>query len=264
MRDPIDELEGFSMPSVSPLPPAEVRRRGDRIRRRNNTLAAVGGLAVVAAIVAPIAVLAGHDPASRSVPPADQPPGGWVTTVPADFDITAVPDGSQVRFSARADSVVTLTLCGAPAFSTGPAGPAGPATDMARAGYGEIDTESAGARTLAVYADDKTASAALAGLRSGVEDCPVDTGDATVRWAVVDAPAVGDESLVFSQQVQFDPDLQSDLVLAEVVRSGNALLMATTHTSAGGDQVVEETVPVLRSLTAPVVAQMCVFGNPAC
>ena len=70
MPDPIDELENFSTPGLrGPLPAAEVRRRGTRLRRRNNALAAIGGVAAVAII----ATAAGDPPASndRSAPRLD-------------------------------------------------------------------------------------------------------------------------------------------------------------------------------------------------
>ena len=76
MPDPIDELENFSIPgpAMTPLPAADVRRRGDKIRRRNNTLAAVGGLAAVAVIAAPFAIFAGGQQSDTTPGPATQPP----------------------------------------------------------------------------------------------------------------------------------------------------------------------------------------------
>ena len=50
MPDPMDELSNFEpgVP-VSPIPAAEVRRRGDRLRRRNTALAVGGAVAAIAA-----------------------------------------------------------------------------------------------------------------------------------------------------------------------------------------------------------------------
>ncbi len=57
MPDPMDELENFTSPGLTmdPLPAAEVRRRGTRLRRRNTALAAAGGVLAVAVIAAPFA-----------------------------------------------------------------------------------------------------------------------------------------------------------------------------------------------------------------
>jgi hypothetical protein len=262
MPDPIDELEGFTMSTVNPLPPGDVRRRGDRIRRRNNAIAAVGGLAVVAAIAAPFAVMAGHHGSSAPIPPAKV---AWQTTVPASFDMTAVPDGSPVRFEARPDSVVDdFTLCGTPAFSTTSNDPATPATDTAGARYGEPGTSSSAGRTLAVYADDQRAQRALSGLRDAVRACPQDTGAGTpYLWGTVDAPATADDSVVISQQVR-QSGYTGDLTLVEVVRVGNALFLGSTHTDAGGDQAIQETLPALTSLSQPILDQMCVFSATGC
>jgi hypothetical protein len=62
MRDPIEELGNFDpgVP-VSPLPAAEVRARGDRLRRRNTALVVGGAALAVALIVTPIAVFANRD-----------------------------------------------------------------------------------------------------------------------------------------------------------------------------------------------------------
>ncbi len=50
MSDPIKDLENFPTMPTSHLPAVEVRRRGDRIRRRRQALSTVGGVAAVAVI----------------------------------------------------------------------------------------------------------------------------------------------------------------------------------------------------------------------
>jgi hypothetical protein len=269
MRDPIDELESFDMPgTTTPLPAAEVRRRGDRIRRRNTALAAAGGLAVVAAIAAPIAAVAlDHD--ARRIQPAPAPAVSWRQDIPRPLDVGAVPAGSTVTFTVRDRSVVDdLTLCGVPTFSTRSDDPVGPAVQAAGASAGEPGTESSSARTLAVYPDADTAAAAVAALRRGVERCPVDDGAGrpTYTWEVVPGTSVdgADEGYVVAQQVRFDKTLTSDLTAFEVARVGNAVVLATSHTSAGGQQAIDGTVPNLLALSAPLVQQMCVFSAEPC
>ncbi len=69
MPDPIDELSNFEpgVP-VNPMSAAEVRRRGDRLRRRNTALV-VGGAALAVALVAvPVAVFAGGDDGGTPAP----------------------------------------------------------------------------------------------------------------------------------------------------------------------------------------------------
>src|SRR5918992_2949226 len=68
MRDPIEELSSFDPGgSVHPLPAAEVRRRGERLRRRNLALVA-GAVAAVLVVAIPISVLAGGDEGGRPEP----------------------------------------------------------------------------------------------------------------------------------------------------------------------------------------------------
>jgi len=270
MRDPIDELESFDMPgTTTPLPAAEVRRRGDHIRRRNITLAAGGALAVVAAVAVPLAAVAlDHD--TRRVEPAPAPQVSWRQDIPRTLDLGAVPAGSPVRFTVRPDATVVddVRLCGTVAFSTRSADPAGPAEDGAGATAAEPGTESASARTLAVYRDADAAAAVVGRLRAAVEACPVDErrGGPTYTWSVVPGASVdgADEGFVIAQQVRFDATLTSDLTAIEVGRVGNAVVVATSHTSAGGQQAIDGTVPNLLALSAPLLQQMCTFSAEPC
>jgi hypothetical protein len=74
MSDPLERMAGFrSDVEGGPMLPAdEVRRRGDRIRRRRHTAIAVGSALAVAVIVAPIALLTAGGSPDR-VQPAPEP-----------------------------------------------------------------------------------------------------------------------------------------------------------------------------------------------
>ncbi len=99
MSDPIRDLENFSTGGtpMTPLPAAEVRRRGDRLRRRNTTLLSVAGAVAVAAIVAaPLALAGGNDKAgpdtgfatrSPSATSSTEDGGAWLASIPADFPL---------------------------------------------------------------------------------------------------------------------------------------------------------------------------------
>ena len=72
MPDPIDELSNFEPGvRVNPMPAAEVRRRGDRLRRRNS-LMAVGAAVAVVLVATPIAVFSGDGDGGK---PQPAPPG---------------------------------------------------------------------------------------------------------------------------------------------------------------------------------------------
>ena len=273
MPDPIDELKHFSVPgpAMNPMSAADVRRRGDRIRRRNNLLVTAGTLAAVAAVATPFALAAaGHESTSeRPVGPATAPAGGWRQTVPAGFDITALPPGAKFSFTVNQNGSVVddITVCGRPAFSTRSNYPAGPAVDTTGAAWGEGNSEGSVGRTLAVYPDADAASAALRGLRDAVESCPQEprskAGGPFVYDSVDLTPAGADESFVFDRQVQLDKDLLSDLTAFEVARVGNALYLASSYTTAGGEQA-SGTPVLLSEQSAPVVEQMCVFAADPC
>ncbi|NYD40817.1 hypothetical protein [Nocardioides panaciterrulae] len=282
MSDPIRDLENLMHEGidVNPLPASEVRRRGTRLRRRNNALIGAGALAVALVVATPIAVVAGGGDHADDVPVAPSPSPsrtadvGWRQTIPGssdDFDLTALPDSATFRFTVRPLPVVDdLTLCGSPTFSTGaptgPDAPVAPAVDVLGAAHGEAGTDGNAGRTLALYRDDRVAAKVLDAVRHGVEACPTDPNGkgAPLVYAAVDTGLPVDESFVFTQQAQMDKDLLADLTVFQVARVGNAIYLATDHTSAGGAQVVDAEVRRLAEWSAPVLSDMCIFAAEPC
>jgi hypothetical protein len=238
---------------MTPLPAAEVRRRGTRLRRRNNALAAVGGLAVIAAIAAPLAVLAGNQGSSD---PDPAPPGHhWVQEVPADYPLAAgLPGAPEVTAEPGAADV---ELCQEPVWTTDGT------IDVAGASYSEGEGQSG--RTLAMYADDTAAERAITAIRGAVEACPRDPNGSGVPLvsAPIETDLGGDASFAFSQQSQ-GSGLLADLTLVEVVRSGNVLYLESAHTSAGGPSVVAQVAANMEARSTEARAGLCLFSASGC
>ena len=280
MSDPIRDLENLKNEglNVNPLPASEVRRRGTRMRRRNNAIAAVGALAVIAVIATPLAVVARGGDDARPGPidtPSPSPTRtvddtGWLQTIPGssdDFDLTALPDDATFRFTVRPLPVADdLTLCGVPTFSTRSNDPVAPAVDTLGATHGDAGTDGNAGRTLALYENDQVAAKVLDAVRHGVEVCPSETepGRAPLVYDAVDTELPADGSFVFTEQAKMDKDLLADLTVYQVARVGNAIYLATSHTSAGGPQVADAEVRRLAEWSAPVLSDMCVFAAEPC
>lgn len=256
MRDPIEELENFTVPGppMNPLPAAEVRRRGNRIRRRNNVLAGAAAVAVLAAVVTPVALLAG-DHQDRDVQPA--PAVSWQQEVPDDFPLaTGLFGDPPVTAESGVDDIV---LCGTTAWS-----PADPVATVDLAGARFEENEAYLGRTLALYADGVTAEQALAALRSGVEDCARDENGTGLPLVQETVPVdLGADGFAFIQRSK-DGDLLAELTLWEVVRSGNALYLDTSYGAAGDDQAVATAISNMTHRSEVVRAQLCVFSADPC
>jgi len=267
MRDPIDELEDFTMDGLGrdPLPAAEVRRRGTRMRRRQAALAAVGGIAAVGVIAAPIlAVTAGSGP--EEVQPAPAPAVSWLERVPEGFPLT---DGMP-ETNGHDGSPVTAE----PGFAQEVPGPCGtepwtperpvPAVDGRQAIY-TGESEGGEARTLAVYADDRSAQEALDAIDEAVATCDPGSGGTVITASELPSD-LGEESLVWMNAWGDRSGPTGDAHLHQVVRVGNALLLTSTFFGGAGDPaVVEATAADEAADAAGVIAAMCVFGaEPDC
>jgi len=128
--DPISERLHQLDPggAMKPPTPAEIRRRGDRMRRRNTTLAAVGAVVAVAVIATPVAVFAGGSGGgNRDIGPVTDPPSA--TSTPSDpledtdlisvEDLPALPDGFEPWTEQPGSPGVVLTCQPGPLDSLG-------------------------------------------------------------------------------------------------------------------------------------------------
>ena len=266
MRDPMDQLESFTEPglTMTPLSPAEVRRRGDRLRRRNTALTAVGVAAAVAVTATPLAIFAGNH--QRTTPDPAPAPVVWRHEIPADFPIadgmpSARADGSDVAVDDAA-VVDNLTVCGETAYSSRSTPRA---VDIVGADYS--GNENGSGRTLALYADADAAEQHLTSLRTAVETCPAETPDADGWGARYDLwpTALGEESLAYTRRGTDSAGLRGDMEYFQVVRVGNALLLSSGYTEGGSaDAFAQETVDGVAEDSADVVAEMCVFSAEGC
>jgi hypothetical protein len=265
--DPIDELESFTTPGLTmdPLSASEVRRRGTRMRRRNHALAAIGGVAAVAIIATPLAMAATGDRNDTTPPPATHSPSPsarWVQQIPADFPLTDGMARGTASGPLAGDS--GLVICGANADAI--VSDDRTAGDVAGAGYAEHGSEGTEARTLTLYGDDAAAIAATDALQELVTECGTDpngSGD-TLLNEVSSASIGGDASFVVTQQAQGSDGLLSDLTTMVVVRTGSAVYVTSSHTSAGGQQVVDSEADRLARKSAPVIDAMCAFSADPC
>lgn len=254
-NDPFESFRTMTTSDLAPLPAAEVRRRGDRLRRRNTALAVVGGtLAAAVTVGVPIALTQGAD-TDDSLPIANDPSAAaptWRTSIPEGFPLTArmpktnVYSGTPVE--ARADYV---------AEAPGPCG--GEAWDVA----GSLDTlqavwqasEGGMDRTMTVYADDVAAAQRLDTLSERARSCA--SQDVRVNWF---EEGLGEQSVVFVNT--WDDGIA---YLHQAVRVGNAVLYTTSYFNGGGDpDVVAQMRELERERSADLIAQMCVFSADPC
>lgn len=264
MPDPIDELENFSVPGppMTPLPAAEVRRRGNRIRRRNNALATVGALAVVAAIATPFAVAAGGGSGDQAPEPA--PSISWVEDVPDGFPLDAgmgTEDNAAHVGTERGEVVFsTVVICEQEVWT-----PEQPESTDALGAVWSDGIEGGEQRTLALYPDDDTAQAALGDMRDAVTSCPEPTGGGDAIVPVELEASAGDEALAYMDQYRDSAGPTGEGNAFVVTRVGNALLLDKTYFGgAGSTEIGQQTVDLLQDRASGVVAAMCVFSSTPC
>lgn len=256
-NDLFESFTTMDQTHLHPLPASEVRRRGDRLRRRNTALAVAGGtVAAMTAIGAPLALTQGGGADRDSLPIATDGPSPdavqWRTSIPEDFPLTEGMPTTNVLSGTPVE-----TREGYEPQAPGPCG--GPAWDVSGAldSLQAIfqDTEGGVDRTVSAFPDDASAGARLDELSERARSC--DSRQIRVAWVEQD---LGDQSVVFA-------DVWDDgtAYLHQAVRVGNAVLYTTAYFNGGGDpDVVERTWRQAEQDTADVVSAMCVFSADPC
>lgn len=272
MSDPIRDLQDFDSQglAVNPLAPDEVRRRGDRMRRRRNAAGVVAGVAAVALIATPIALVTGGNGDDSSPQPA--PPGPTVTetpsqpavtTIPAEFPLTVgFPGQSEepepVEGPERRLDDLDLQACAQPITDA-------PREDRMWASFTNV--EDYRARYLTTYADAAAAEAALGTMMLEWEACPVDPerSDGYVTHREVRTIQLGEESFAVLEQDTFDEGKSPFGASLFVVRVGNAILFESRGGHAGypsgnGSSIIED----FTTSADPVIEKMCLFSAEGC
>jgi hypothetical protein len=260
----LDELAGFDPGLGAPLLPAsEIRRRGDRLRRRRTGLVA-GGAAFMVALAVGTPVLAMHgahgddvQPAPRPAPaPAPGRPVDWLTTVPPAFPLAdgfPTPSGSPPKPDPE-----LIPTCR----------PWELQSEDARVVSYAGESEGQAQRELVLFADAQQASAQMHALRDATTDCRATaSGGTPLVFAPVPIDQVegqADQSYAYAQQSDMGDALMSDLTLVVVTRTGNALYVDSSYGSAGGEAVIADELQRLQEASRVPLQAMCMFSATTC
>ncbi len=295
MSDPLQRLRHFDpATSAGARSPAEIRQRGDRLRRRRRVITGAA-VAAVAAVLVPMTLLirsdgevapAGPGPSSPTAPatpptateaptqpPTQTPdePGSVPTTIPDDFPlIDGWPDPADVE----------------PGPSTGLTGPQpvldDPLFDYAACGRSLLVPESAAqlraiyrnvedtrTRQLLTFADAQLAVTFMDDLVAFYRACPEEAGGPLApayRRAVVPT-GVGGQSYAMGGFPPADQPVGSTQVL-HAVRLGSAVLLDTTEGEGGGSGDIEaltrQRAELMTASSTTPIGEMCRFAVAGC
>lgn len=282
MSDPIHDLENFNSEGlpVNPLAPSEVRRLGDRMRRRRNAASVVAGVAAVAVIAAPIALFAGRDDSSSpspapapttsttgspdvTTPPSPEPISVLLKEIPDGFPLAAGwPDDDRAESedqgrtgpNRQLDSVL-FTTCGNTFDDP-------PYVDRLRANW--TNPEDYRDRQLTTYADADEAVAAVSALADFFRACPTeDLDDDYTRIREIRRTQVGGESWALVSHLEFQGAPSIHLEIFHVIRLGRAVLIDTAS-NEGSLADAESQLDFMTSATGEPVSRMCAFTEAGC
>lgn len=242
MPDPLDTLSRLADREFGPLvPAAEVRRRGDRLRRRRTVLRTLGGALAVAVVLGGVAVTTRLDRGTTSAPgPATQGPSpttaATALAIPAGFPLDqGYPDpggdGSMTGPSRSPAAAFTpIQACGQRAY------PVVKPADRLSVRFQQ--PEDFRGRELTTYDDEADAKRALETFASAMRSCPRETtGGTTATSAITTVPA-GDQSWAVVTTYETDGRPSLGLQVITATRTGAALLvtMQSNEGDAGSAQ----------------------------
>jgi len=231
-----------------PLPAAEVRRLGDRRRRRTAALAAGAAVLAVMAVVLPFA-LSGSE--KGAVAPVTPPAHEWVTTIPESFPLSSGMLGKPRHLPGTGPTFYEpIEACGDQSWTQ-------PVVGMAAARDPSAPGNPEEARALALYRDDAEAQSVMAARAAAVDACPAPVG---YDSRVLVAAKVGDATYAFVD------DTDGGLITTLYVRVGNAVLTdQETYTGIVTEpyNVVQDLgqkwIGEMQTQSAGVIRAMCAF-----
>lgn len=263
-----------------PLTPEDVRRRGDRMRRRRAAGSAVGAALAVALVVGGGLTLAdglGAASAPAPAPPATQPPSDSPAPSPAPEDgwRTSIPAGLPIAEDLRRPTSVEEELAGpgadvevfdVPFEACGREALLGAGVDRLGVRFGA--PEHYDGRQLTVYVDEAAARRVLLAVTGVYEQCPehVYPGQPdTAAVSTVIPVELGEEGFVVERTFTTDGMRSTGLELLHLVRVGNALLVTSLSNEGGStDETVADQLRARNDTLAPVADAMCVFAAEGC
>lgn len=302
MTDPFEPLRDLDARAPMDAPsPADVRRRGDQIRRRRRAATSLAAAVAIAAVAVPTASLVGGDdrtapapvapgpsepntatdpatpPTTEATPtdptdPTSQPgdPSAVPTTIPDDFPLTAGwPDPADAEDPERALTGPSPDLED-PLFDYAACGEALPLpepADRLRAIY--RSAEDTRTRQLLTFADAQQAVAFIGDVVAFYRACPAEPGgpqSPAYQRAVVET-TIGGQSYAIGAFPPADQPVGSTQVL-HAIRLGSAVLLDTTEGEGGtSDDVAaltQQRAEVMTTASSDPVAALCRFTDAGC
>ncbi|GAA4675612.1 hypothetical protein [Nocardioides nanhaiensis] len=285
--DPIDRLAHFDQTpgdedAVHPLPAAEVRRLGDRRRRRTQGLVAAGAAAAVLAIAVPLTVVGGGQGAPSPAPAPSQTPTQEPSPDPSELPTAADPvpngqidldgldltagmstndDGSPAQIGIDGVGVGPLAPC-----STGPTEPEEqtPAEPVQRLTAEVSGPEYSEAREVRVYETVEEATAVLDAVVADAGTCPrQDVGGTGWLLEVDDGGLPGDSRLLVRTYEQ-DGTTPPGAQWWQLTRVGRALVLASTGGEFLPGPGLEQGVAEDTADLVPVVETVCSAQGGGC
>lgn len=255
MRDDLFDSLRSTEPGPAPLPAAEVRRRGDRVRRRRNALQVVGAAAIVAVIAGGALKLAG-DVGDRDTGPAPQPKQTQGTqTAPRirdDFPLAKgwpTPDGDGSRQApSRSIPQIEWSHCDLGKV-TGFGDRLSTQQSLGSAGY---------ARDLYTFATPEAAAAAFTTLAQKFDACTSWKDD-------MGTPHTAAAQMLEEGTIQYAA--WNDAVYAGAVfvtQRGSALFVEWASTEGHGREMAEQVGIDQLEQVAPVTHLLCEFTAAGC
>jgi hypothetical protein len=219
MSDPDERLSSFDPgPSMNPLPPTEVRRQGERLRRRNTALVVGGAVAAVVLIAAPIAVFANRDDDVKpqpAVPGLDQSVLLNADEVPVRDRLTQWREAEQQGpvLACAPDASVSLDETSSQRRDF--------AADVAGVPAGDLPVSVVRTEVLE-FTDDAAAVAAYQTAQSWIVDCPGGEDSASPGGTAEATIDLEDGQGEWSRHDFFAPDICTDCDAIRFDRMGVA------------------------------------------